>query len=131
MLLALALSLVAGGCGGGVLSLEPPRAGRAYVIECSSYQIDLAPSLDPTVGILLNGISAALFASGRKGDLNVRAAFQHMLSDAVVSSGVLGAGAAYKRQSQDGLVQTHLIFPRSPPLPSPTHRAFKTYYSII
>jgi UDP-N-acetylmuramoylalanine--D-glutamate ligase len=30
------------------------RPGRFYVIECSSYQIDLAPSLDPSVGILLN-----------------------------------------------------------------------------
>jgi UDP-N-acetylmuramoylalanine--D-glutamate ligase len=26
----------------------------AYVIQCSSYQIDLAPTLDPSVGILLN-----------------------------------------------------------------------------
>ncbi len=25
-----------------------------HVIECSSYQIDLAPSLDPSVGILIN-----------------------------------------------------------------------------
>ena len=29
-------------------------AVRVHVIECSSYQIDLAPSLDPSVGILLN-----------------------------------------------------------------------------
>jgi len=43
-----------GNIGTAVLSLEPPREGRAYVVECSSYQIDLAPSLDPTVGILLN-----------------------------------------------------------------------------
>ena len=32
----------------------PPAAGRVHVIECSSYQIDLAPSLDPSVGILIN-----------------------------------------------------------------------------
>ncbi len=37
-----------------VLALQPPRSGRVHVIECSSYQIDLAPSLDPAVGILLN-----------------------------------------------------------------------------
>src|SRR3569833_3374562 len=37
-----------------ILSLEPPRDGRVHVIEMSSYQIDLAPSLDPSVGILLN-----------------------------------------------------------------------------
>jgi UDP-N-acetylmuramoylalanine--D-glutamate ligase len=45
---------VGGNIGTAILSLEPPQAGRAHVIECSSYQIDLAPSLDPSVGILLN-----------------------------------------------------------------------------
>src|SRR5262249_53401810 len=43
-----------GNIGTAILSLEPPRAGRIHVIEVSSYQIDLAPSLDPSVGILLN-----------------------------------------------------------------------------
>jgi cobalt-zinc-cadmium efflux system protein len=41
------------------------------------------------VGIAINGISAWLFASGRKGDINIRGAFQHMLADAVVSAGVV------------------------------------------
>lgn len=50
------------------------------------------------VGIVLNGISAWLFARGRKGasstmrDLNVRAAFLHMMGDAAVSAGVVIAG---------------------------------------
>src|ERR1700709_753425 len=43
-----------GNIGTAILSLEPPRAGRVHVIEMSSYQIDLSPSLDPSVGILLN-----------------------------------------------------------------------------
>jgi UDP-N-acetylmuramoylalanine--D-glutamate ligase len=43
-----------GNIGVPVLQLEPPRPQRHYVIECSSYQIDLAPSIDPTVGIMLN-----------------------------------------------------------------------------
>src|SRR5262245_10771554 len=43
-----------GNIGTAILSLAPPAPGRAHVIECSSYQIDLAPSLNPTVGILLN-----------------------------------------------------------------------------
>ena len=43
-----------GNIGTAILSLEPPAAGRVHVIECSSYQIDLAPSLDPSVGILIN-----------------------------------------------------------------------------
>ena len=48
-----------GNIGTAILSLEPPRPPnappvRAHVIECSSYQIDLAPSLDPSIGILIN-----------------------------------------------------------------------------
>jgi UDP-N-acetylmuramoylalanine--D-glutamate ligase len=45
---------VGGNLGTPILSLAPPAANRTHVIECSSFQIDLAPSLDPTVGILLN-----------------------------------------------------------------------------
>jgi UDP-N-acetylmuramoylalanine--D-glutamate ligase len=45
---------IGGNIGTAILSLEPPRAGRVHVIECSSYQIDLAPTLDPSVGILIN-----------------------------------------------------------------------------
>ena len=44
------------------------------------------------VGILVNGVTARLFARGRKGDLNVRGAFLHMASDAVVSAGVVVSG---------------------------------------
>ncbi|MGC1780551.1 MAG: UDP-N-acetylmuramoyl-L-alanine--D-glutamate ligase, partial [Xanthobacteraceae bacterium] len=43
-----------GNIGTAILSLVPPAANRVHVIECSSYQIDLAPSLDPSVGILIN-----------------------------------------------------------------------------
>jgi UDP-N-acetylmuramoylalanine--D-glutamate ligase len=43
-----------GNIGVPVLQLEPPSLERHYVIECSSYQLDLAPSIDPTVGIMLN-----------------------------------------------------------------------------
>src|SRR5215510_11089629 len=43
-----------GNIGTAILSLEPPGRGRVHVIEVSSYQIDLAPSLDPSVGILIN-----------------------------------------------------------------------------
>ena len=42
--------------------------------------------------LVLNGASAALFARGRKSDLNVKGAFLHMLSDAAVSAGVVVAG---------------------------------------
>ncbi|MGR9394161.1 UDP-N-acetylmuramoyl-L-alanine--D-glutamate ligase [Rhizobium leguminosarum] len=43
-----------GNIGTAVLTLDPPRAERFYVVECSSYQIDLAPTLNPSAGILLN-----------------------------------------------------------------------------
>ena len=43
-----------GNIGTAVLTLDPPKAGRFYVVECSSYQIDLAPTLDPSAGILIN-----------------------------------------------------------------------------
>ncbi|WP_028746288.1 UDP-N-acetylmuramoyl-L-alanine--D-glutamate ligase [Rhizobium mesoamericanum] len=43
-----------GNIGTAVLTLEPPKDGRFYVVECSSYQIDLAPTLNPSAGILLN-----------------------------------------------------------------------------
>ncbi|ETR78848.1 UDP-N-acetylmuramoyl-L-alanyl-D-glutamate synthetase [Afipia sp. P52-10] len=43
-----------GNIGTAILSLEPPRNGRVHVIEMSSYQIDLTPSLAASVGILLN-----------------------------------------------------------------------------
>ena len=45
---------VGGNLGTPILSLAPPAVQRTHVIECSSYQIDLAPTLDPGVGILLN-----------------------------------------------------------------------------
>jgi UDP-N-acetylmuramoylalanine--D-glutamate ligase len=47
-------SQMGGNIGRAVLTLDPPTDGRNYVVECSSYQIDLAPSLNPTAGILLN-----------------------------------------------------------------------------
>jgi UDP-N-acetylmuramoylalanine--D-glutamate ligase len=43
-----------GNIGTAILSLAVPRTGRTHVVECSSYQIDLAPTLDPSVGVLLN-----------------------------------------------------------------------------
>lgn len=44
------------------------------------------------IGIVINGLTAWLFASGAKGDLNIRGAFLHMAADAAVSAGVVLAG---------------------------------------
>src|SRR5437879_9214284 len=49
--------------------------------------------ISAAIGILINGLTAWLFASGRKGDLNIRGAFVHMVADAAVSAGVVAAGA--------------------------------------
>src|SRR5690606_25626759 len=43
-----------GNIGRAILTLQPPVPDRHYVVECSSYQIDLAPGVNPTIGILLN-----------------------------------------------------------------------------
>src|SRR5262249_38670930 len=43
-----------GNIGTAILSLQPPAENRLHLVQCSSYQIDLAPSLNPTVGILIN-----------------------------------------------------------------------------
>jgi cobalt-zinc-cadmium efflux system protein len=60
--------------------------------------IDPEPSAGTTImivaaaGIAVNGITAYLFMSGRKGDLNIKGAFLHMASDALVALGVVIAG---------------------------------------
>jgi cobalt-zinc-cadmium efflux system protein len=43
------------------------------------------------IGVVINTVTALLFMSGRKGDLNVRGAFLHMAADAAVSAGVVAA----------------------------------------
>jgi UDP-N-acetylmuramoylalanine--D-glutamate ligase len=43
-----------GNIGRAVMTLDALAANRCYVVECSSYQIDLAPSINPTAGVLLN-----------------------------------------------------------------------------
>jgi cobalt-zinc-cadmium efflux system protein len=59
---------------------EPaPVAGKTVVIVAA-------------IGILINGFTAWLFASGREADINIRGAFLHMAADAAVSFGVVVAG---------------------------------------
>ena len=43
-----------GNIGRAILTLEAPAPDRFHVIEMSSFQIDLTPTLKPTVGVLLN-----------------------------------------------------------------------------
>ncbi|MBW4329809.1 cation diffusion facilitator family transporter [Stakelama sp. CBK3Z-3] len=62
------------------LADPPPVAGGMVMIVAA-------------VGIVINGVTAWLFASGRKGDVNIRGAFVHMAADAMVSAGVVIGGA--------------------------------------
>jgi cobalt-zinc-cadmium efflux system protein len=64
-------------------------------------RLDAPPPVDAHVmiwvaaaGIVVNGGTAMMFASGRKGDINIRGAFLHMAVDALVSAGVVIAGLA-------------------------------------
>ncbi len=43
-----------GNIGTAILDLAPPAPSRVHVIEMSSFQIELTPSLAPSVGVLLN-----------------------------------------------------------------------------
>jgi cobalt-zinc-cadmium efflux system protein len=43
-------------------------------------------------GVVVNAVTAMMFMSGRKDDLNIRGAFMHMASDALVALGVVFAG---------------------------------------
>ncbi len=47
------------------------------------------------IGVLVNGVTAWLFMSGNHHDLNLRGAFLHMAADALVSVGVVVAGAMF------------------------------------
>lgn len=45
-----------------------------------------------TVGIFINVITALMFFKNRKSDLNIKSAYLHMMSDALVSLGVVAGG---------------------------------------
>jgi cobalt-zinc-cadmium efflux system protein len=49
-----------------------------------------------SIGIVINGLTAWMFMSGSKSDLNVRGAFLHMAADAAVSAGVVLAALAMR-----------------------------------
>ena len=89
-----------GNIGVAVLALEPFAAGRVYVLEISSYQIDLAPSLHATVGILLNVSEDHL---DRHGTMENYAAIKALLPAGVEAGGtaVIGVDDRYTRAAAD------------------------------
>ncbi len=62
------------------LAAPAPVAGKVVMIVAA-------------IGIVVNGVTAWLFASGKR-DVNLRGAFVHMASDALVSAGVVVVGFA-------------------------------------
>src|SRR5271167_1041372 len=93
-----------GNIGTAILSLEPPRKGRVHVIEMSSYQIDLTPSLDPAVGILINVSEDHI---DRHGTLEHYAAVKERLVAGVQSQGtaIVGVDDIWCRASADRIEQ--------------------------
>src|SRR6202049_3180927 len=78
-----------GNIGTAILSLEPPRKGRGHGIGKAVYQIDLSPSLDPSVGILLNVSEDHI---DRHGTLEHYAAVKERLVAGVQSGGAAIGG---------------------------------------
>jgi len=73
---------------GAIVTEAVQRLGNPPVVA------GLTVSVVAGIGIAINAFTAWLFARGRKGDINIRGAYLHMLSDAIVSAGVVLAGIA-------------------------------------
>ncbi|MEP7029816.1 MAG: UDP-N-acetylmuramoyl-L-alanine--D-glutamate ligase, partial [Pseudolabrys sp.] len=87
-----------GNIGVPVLALEPFASKRVYVLEVSSYQVDLAPSLKPSVGILLNVSEDHL---DRHGTMENYAALKALVPASVEPNGtaVVGVDDRYTRDA--------------------------------
>ena len=75
----------------GALAWE--AIGRLLSTQVTVHDQGVTIMLVAGVGIVINTATALLFMRGRESDLNVRAAFVHMAADALVSAGVVIAGA--------------------------------------
>jgi UDP-N-acetylmuramoylalanine--D-glutamate ligase len=93
-----------GNIGVPALALEPFKSSRAYVVEVSSYQIDLAPSLKPTIGILLNVSEDHL---DRHGTMENYAALKALVPASVEPGGtaVIGVDDRYTRNAADRIAR--------------------------
>jgi UDP-N-acetylmuramoylalanine--D-glutamate ligase len=89
-----------GNIGTPILALEPFAPGRVYVIEMSSYQTDLTPTLKPTVGIMLNVSEDHL---DRHGTMENYAALKMLVPASVEPNGtaVIAVDDRYTREAAD------------------------------
>ena len=101
---------VGGNIGVPVLALAPFVPRRIYVLEVSSYQVDLAPSLHATVGILLNVTEDHL---DRHGTMENYAALKALVPAAVEAGGtaVVGVDDRYTRDAANRIARAgkHLV----------------------
>lgn len=67
--------------------------GRLLSSELTVQEQGITIMVVAGVGIVINTATALLFMRGSEGDLNIRGAFMHMAADALVSAGVVVAGA--------------------------------------
>ena len=93
-----------GNIGVPILSLDPPSPNRFHVVELSSFQIDIAPTLAPTVGVLLNVTEDHL---DRHGTMENYAAIKERLVAQVEGGGtaVVGVDDDWCRAVADRLEQ--------------------------
>lgn len=104
-----------GNIGTPILALPEPAPDRVHVVEMSSFQIDLTPSLAPSVGVLLNLTPDHL---DRHGTMENYAAIKERLVEAATYP-IIGVdddycrGIAARLQARDGS-QVDLFSVRSP-----------------
>jgi UDP-N-acetylmuramoylalanine--D-glutamate ligase len=91
-----------GNIGTNILDLAPPAVERFHVIEMSSFQIDLTPSLKASVGIQLNLTPDHL---DRHGSLAAYAAIKERLV-ASADTAVIGVDDAYSKAMADRRLDT-------------------------
>ncbi len=100
---------VGGNIGTPVLDLAPITEGRAYAIECSSYQIDLAPSLAPSIGIVLNVTPDHL---QRHGTMSAYAAIKEEIAKRASGRAIVGVDDTYGREIVRRLAEKGAPFTR-------------------
>ncbi|MGE3832602.1 MAG: UDP-N-acetylmuramoyl-L-alanine--D-glutamate ligase, partial [Parvibaculaceae bacterium] len=110
-----------GNIGKAVFLLGPPKPGRIYVLELSSFQIDLMPSLRPDAGILTNitpdhldrhgdmdgyvAVKARMFANQRKGDTAIIGVDENWGIDIAkrIKTGATVIPVSVERELDDGI----------------------------
>ena len=96
-------AIMGGNIGVPVLQMDPPTPDTVFVLEMSSYQIDLCPTFRPDIGILLNITPDHI---NRHGSFENYVAIKHRMLD--------GAGHAINAEALDQSVLDGHSFPHLP-----------------